>query len=400
MTRRYGVSLLATVIAGLLPLAAAGQPAEGSGPRTPWGDPDLQGVWTSATYTPLERPETLGARAFLTEEEAAQLAALVAEDGVDPLRARGVLAAETDEERQAVTRQTQENIHYDNAVWLTEEQRKTFSTRRTSLIVDPPDGRIPPRVPEAVEREAKRRQASRHLVYNIDQPSYEGYHTRTLQERCLVWRHEGPPMVPPSYNDMLQIFQTPDHVVVMQEMSNNPPRIIPLDQPHLPSRIRQWPGDSRGRWEGDTLVVDTVNFNEKTHYEGSTEALRVVERFTRVDRRDDPLRVHGAGRPDLGAAVERGVPADEARGAPLRVRLPRGEPRHPAHPRGGEERRAADRGGAGRATRALTGRTGPWTARCPSRGDPSSASWARAATRTRNGRGASARGLPAPAITC
>ena len=90
-------------------------------------------------------------------------------------------------------------------------------------------------------------------------------------------------MVPPSYNDMLQIFQTPDHVVVMQEMSNNPPRIIPLDQPHLPSRIRQWPGDSRGRWEGDTLVVDTVNFNEKTHYEGSTEALRVVERFTRVD---------------------------------------------------------------------------------------------------------------------
>ena len=283
MTRRYGVSLLATVIAGLLPLAAAGQPAEGSGPRTPWGDPDLQGVWTSATYTPLERPETLGARAFLTEEEAAQLAALVAEDGVDPLRARGVLAAETDEERQAVTRQTQENIHYDNAVWLTEEQRKTFSTRRTSLIVDPPDGRIPPRVPEAVEREAKRRQASRHLVYNIDEPSYEGYHTRTLQERCLVWRHEGPPMVPPSYNDMLQIFQTPDHVVVMQEMSNNPPRIIPLDQPHLPSRIRQWPGDSRGRWKGDTLVVDTVNFNEKTHYEGSTEALRVVERFTRVD---------------------------------------------------------------------------------------------------------------------
>ena len=283
MSRRYGLSLPAAVVAGVLPLAAAGQPAEAPDPRTPWGDPDLQGIWTSATYTPLERPETVADRAFLTEEEAAELAALVAEDGVDPLRARNILAAGTDEERRAVTRQTQENIHYDNAIWLTEERRKTFSSRRTSLIVDPPNGRIPPRVPEAVEREAKRREASRHLVYNLDEPSYEGYHTRTLQERCLVWRHEGPPMVPPSYNDMLQIFQTPDHVVVMQEMSNNPPRIIPLGAPHLPSRIRQWPGDSRGRWEGDTLVVDTVNFNEKTHYEGSTEALHVVERFTRVD---------------------------------------------------------------------------------------------------------------------
>ena len=283
MSRRHGTSLLAAVIAGVLPLTAAGQSAESPGPRTPWGDPDLQGIWTSATYTPLERPETVADREFLSEEEAAELAALVAEDGVDPLRARGVLAAGTEEERRAVIRQTQENIHYDNAIWLTEEQRKTFSSRRTSLIVDPPNGRIPPRVPEAVAREAARREDSRFLVYNIDEPSYEGYHTRTLQERCLVWRHEGPPMVPPSYNDMLQIFQTPDHVVVMQEMSNNPPRIIPLDQPHLPSRIRQWPGDSRGRWEGGTLVVDTVNFNEKTHYEGSTEALRVVERFTRVD---------------------------------------------------------------------------------------------------------------------
>ena len=289
MSRRYGLSLLATVIAGVLPLAASSQPAEGPGPRTPWGDPDLQGIWTSATYTPLERPETVADRAFLTEEEAAELAALVAEDGVDPLRARGILAAATEEERLAVTRQTQENIHYDNAVWLTEEQRKTFSSRRTSLIVDPPNGRIPPRTPEAVDRETKRREASRHLVYNIDEPSYEGYHTRTLQERCLVWRHEGPPMVPPSYNDMLQIFQTPDHVVVMQEMSNNPPRIIPLDgRPHAPSRIRQWPGDSRGRWEEGTLVVDTVNFNDRTHYEGSTEALRVVERFTRVD--DETIR--------------------------------------------------------------------------------------------------------------
>ena len=91
-------------------------------------------------------------------------------------------------------------------------------------------------------------------------------------------------MVPPSYNDMLQIFQTPGYVAILQEMSNNDVRIIPLDdRPHLPSSIRQWPGDSRGHWEGSTLVVDTVNYNGKTHYEGSSETLRVVERFTRVD---------------------------------------------------------------------------------------------------------------------
>ena len=209
---------------------------------------------------------------------------MVTAAGVDPLRARGVLAAETDAERRELTRQTHENIHYDNAVWLTEEQPKGLSSRRTSLIVDPPDGRVPPLTPDAQQRENERKQASRHLLYNVSPQSFDSYETRTLQERCLVWRHEGPPMLPPSYNDMLQIFQTPEYVAILQEMSNNDVRIIPLDgRPHLPPSIRQWPGDSRGRWEGDTLVVDTMNFNEKTHYQGSTEALHVVERFTRAD---------------------------------------------------------------------------------------------------------------------
>ena len=285
MSKRCGPLAVAAVTAMVLaPVAALGQSTDRSTARTPWGDPDLQGIWTSATYTPLERPETFVGREFLTDEEAAELTELVTADGVDPLRARGVLAAEAGGERGELTRQTRENIHYDNAIWLTEAQPKGLSSRRTSLVVDPPSGRIPPLTPQARQRGDERKKANRYLVYNVSPQSFDRYETRTLQERCLVWRHEGPPMLPPSYNDMLQVFQTPDYVALLQEMSNNDVRIIPLDgRPHLPSSIRQWPGDSRGRWEGDTLVVDTVNFNEKTHYEGSSEALHVVERFTRVD---------------------------------------------------------------------------------------------------------------------
>ena len=285
MSQRRGLLAVAAVTAMMLaPVGTLGQSTDQSTARTPWGDPDLQGIWTSATHTPLERPANLAGREFLTEKETAELTELLTADGVDPLRGRGALASKTDAERRERTRQPKEDIHYDNAIWLTEEQPKGLSSRRTSLIVDPPDGRIPPLTPEAQQREDKRKQASRYLVFNVSQQSFDSYETRTLQERCLVWRHEGPPMTPPAYNDMLQIFQTPEHVAILQEMSNNDVRIVPLDgRPHLPSSIRQWPGDSRGRWEGDTLVVDTINFNEKTHYQGSSEALHVVERFTRVD---------------------------------------------------------------------------------------------------------------------
>ena len=285
MSQRRGLLAVAAVTAMMLaPVATLGQSTDQSTARTPWGDPDLQGIWTSATHTPLERPANLAGREFLTEEETAELTELLTADGVDPLRGRGALASKTDAERRERTQQPKEDIHYDNAIWLTEEQPKGLSSRRTSLIVDPPDGRIPPLMPEAQQREDKRKQASRYLVFNVSQQSFDSYETRTLQERCLVWRHEGPPMTPPAYNDMLQIFQTPEHVAILQEMSNNDVRIIPLDgRPHLPSSIRQWPGDSRGHWEGDTLVIDTINFNEKTHYQGSSEALHVVERFTRVD---------------------------------------------------------------------------------------------------------------------
>ena len=280
----FGVATLAVVAASLAVAPAFAQSGDEPSRRTPWGHPDLQGYWTSSTYTPLERPEHLGDQAFLSEEELAELNELLTADGVDPLSARSVLAAETEEERVEITRQTQENIHYDNSIWLREPDPRKLTTHRTSLITDPPTGRIPPLTPSAQEREAIRRAESRWLVYNNPVQSFDSHETRTLQERCLVWRHEGPPMLPASYNDLMQVFQTEDYVVVAQEMRANPPRIIPLDgRPHAPDAIREWAGDSRGRWEGDTLVVETVRFNDKVHFNGSSLGLHVEERFTRID---------------------------------------------------------------------------------------------------------------------
>ncbi len=280
----FGLATAAVAAASLAAPPAFAQSGDEPSPRTPWGHPDLQGYWTSSTYTPLERPESLGDQAFLSEAELEELNELLTAEGVDPLRARSVLAAETDEERLEVTLQTQENIHYDNSVWLREQDPRKLTTRRTSLITDPANGRIPPLIASAQEREAIRRAESRWLVYNNPVQSFDSHQTRTLQERCLVWRHEGPPMLPASYNDLMQIFQTEDYVVVAQEMRANPPRIIPLDgRPHVSDAIREWAGDSRGRWEDDTLVVETTRFNEKVHFNGSSVGLHVEERFTRLD---------------------------------------------------------------------------------------------------------------------
>ena len=287
--QRSLLAVIAVVALLLTPVVVLGQSTEQSTARTPWGHPDLQGIWTSSTYTPLERPDNLGDQQFLSEEELAGLNELLTEEGVDPLRARSVLSASNEDDRLERTRQTQENIHYDNSIWLREEQPRQLTTTRTSLIVDPPNGKIPPMIATAEEREAMRRQESRWLVYNISPQLFVSHQTRTLQERCLVWRHEGPPMLPASYNDLLQILQTEDYVVIMQEMRANNARIVPLDgRPHISSSIRQWPGDSRGRWEDDTLVVETTNFNEKVTFNGANVGLRVVDRFTRID--DETIR--------------------------------------------------------------------------------------------------------------
>ena len=288
MTRRHFSTLFAvTAIISLSPLPAVSQTQTSAvdswtAPRTPDGRPDLQGRWTMATFTPLERPDRFAGQEFLTEEEAAALMEQLTAEGVDPLRhdAFSIDDSGVREESVYQVNRGRSYVHYDNAIWLREERPKGLSSRRTSLIVDPPDGKIP-----SLTSDAQKRQGQAAAGRSSD--SYKG---RTLSERCIVWPHEGPPMLPPSYNDILQIFQTPDYVVIFQEMSNNNPRIVPMDgRPHLPHTIRLWPGDSRGHWEGDTLVVETTNFTEKARYHrnfrfrGSSEALRVVERFTRVD---------------------------------------------------------------------------------------------------------------------
>ena len=256
------------------PCVAEAQTAEGwVVPRTSDGKPDLQGFWTTQTYTPFERPERFAGREFLTEEEFAELSELLTAEGVDPLGARRAFTTENDDDRRARTQQT-DPTHYDNSTWLRTTTPKGLSSRRTSLVVDPPDGKIPPLTPDGEARAAVRAEAR----------GYNSYQNRPYQERCLVWTHEGPPMVPPPYNDLYQIFQTPGHFVLFPELSNNLVRIIPTDgRPHVSDRIRQWPGDSRGRWEGDTFVVDTTNFTDKTAYRGSGRGLHVVERFTLID---------------------------------------------------------------------------------------------------------------------
>ena len=276
------------VLVGLAPVASFGQgQAEEAAdaapawtmPRLPDGQPDLQGYWTTQTFTPLERPEYLADREFFTEEEMAALNEQLTAEGVDP-SARDAVAIEDYEARERRLYQVNRDrtyVHYDNEIWLRTAVPKGLSSRRTSLITDPPNGRIPPLTPEAEVRAAAEAEA------RSSPSAFDSHLTRPLPERCIVWRHEGPPNVPPAYNDIHQIFQTPDHVVVFTELTTNPPRIIPLDgRPHVPGAVRHYAGDSRGRWEGDTLVVETTNFNERRRFQGATEAMRVVERFTRV----------------------------------------------------------------------------------------------------------------------
>jgi hypothetical protein len=248
-----------------MPSGVVGQTAvEWMPVRTPWGDPDLQGIWNNATRTPLERPAQLADTPFLTEEEATEG------------------AREALERRDAPPRPGTVGTY--NAFW-SDSDRGTVMTR-TSLIVDPPDGRIPALTPEAQKREAARADVRR------GRGEADSALDRNRWERCLA---RGLPMTPGPYNNTYQIFQNQGYVVIFMEMVHDT-RIIPLDQrPH--GTIRSWLGDSRGRWEGDTLVVDTTSFVDQldggrylpSHpgalfaHRGSGEMLYFVERFTRVD---------------------------------------------------------------------------------------------------------------------
>jgi hypothetical protein len=263
--------IVGVIVAAVSPRAQSPKPAAGKwvAARTPDGHPDFQGVWTTHTFTPLARPARYADQEFLTDQEAAELSTLLTQDEVDPLAA-GIFGASDEERRKRVVQS--DPTHYDNALWLSTPDLKPLSSNRTSLIYDPPDGKIPPITPEARQRAAANRAVA----------GFDSYENRPLQERCVIWTHEGPPMMPPPYDDVLQIIQAPGYVLVVRELATAP-RLIPTDgRPHLAENIRQWAGDSRGRWEGDTLVVDTTNFTNKTAFQGSSAALHVVERFTRV----------------------------------------------------------------------------------------------------------------------
>ena len=235
----------------------AGGRAAYSPPRTADGRPDMQGYWTNGTYTPLERPAEFGTKEFMTREEAAAYA----KRRDDQLRA-----------------QPRDNIHYDDAIWQSERDVKGLTSLRTSLIYDPPDGRIPPMTAEG-QRRADARAAERKLRGPADSAP-----ARALSERCIVWPHEGPPMLPAGYFPNLQIVQGPNVFVVMQEIIHNARVIAYDDRRPLGHAIRQYLGEPRGRWEGDTLVVETTNFTEATQFRGSSSALKVTERFTMLDR--------------------------------------------------------------------------------------------------------------------
>ena len=256
MTLRIGLVAAAMACASL----ASAQTA--TPPRTPDGHPDLQGIWTNATITPLERSRDLGAKEFFTEEEAAAY------------RKRALVPS-------GVAERGGTEAHYEFTQFgLDRTQAQVAFSLRTSLIVGP-EGRVPPLTPEAQQRIAER-------AANLKGHEFDGPETRGIQENCIVWANEGPPMMPPGYNSYLQIVQAPGYVAILQEMIHDV-RIIPLDgRPHLPQKVRGWLGDSRGRWEGDTLVVDTTNFTDKTNFRGSRENLHVVERFTRLD--DNTIR--------------------------------------------------------------------------------------------------------------
>ena len=267
----YRVGLIVVMLALLCPGLSVAQSS--APPRTAWGDPDLGGVWDYWTFTPLQRPDDLADRATITDEEAATLAAALNAEAL----------------ARDLPPPPGETGAYSQAVW-TDRARATALTQ-TSLIVDPPDGRIPPLTPEALGREEARLAAGGQPVrIRVGGYGTAGPKERGIAERCLLGFSTGPPMLPGGYNNNVQIFQTPAAIVLLLEM-NHDVRVVPLDgRPRLPDEIRQWMGSSRGRWEGETLVVDTRNFTDRTASFsltglalGSAEGLHLVERFTRVD---------------------------------------------------------------------------------------------------------------------
>jgi len=246
MSQRFGAGAALVAFMFLLP---AGSAAQGK----------LEGIWTNATITPLERPAELEGKAFFTPDEAA------------------AYEKQWRERNNADRRETSSDADlttgYNDFWW--DRGTKVVSTLRTSIIVAPPEGRLPPLTPEAQKKAADR--AEFRALHPADGPE-----NLSLADRCIA--RPGPPMLPAGYNNNHRIVQAPGYVVIFSEMMHDA-RIIPLDsRSHLPASVHQWFGDSRGRWEGKTLVVETTNFTDKTNFRGSGENMRLTERFTRLDQ--------------------------------------------------------------------------------------------------------------------
>ena len=259
MNGRLITSTLTITLAGLL--GAAGLTMAQEPRRTVWGAPNLQGVWDFRTLTPLERPRDLGDKAFLTAEEAAEREQAAVDRNLEVW------------EREARQTEAGDNVGGYNNFWM---DNGTRVIERTSLIMDPPNGRLP----ETTEAAQERRRNSPGS-FTVEFP--ESYTDLSTYDRCILGFNAGPPITPAAYNQNVQIFQTPDHLVVLTEMVHTA-RIIPLQgEPHLDDSVGQWSGDSRGRWEGDTLVVETKNFDAIRGWRATTDNMMLVERFRRVD---------------------------------------------------------------------------------------------------------------------
>jgi hypothetical protein len=262
MAGRLTVSLVASVLVAVVGSVAisAGQSGAYTPPRTAWGDPDIQGMWSynDDVNTPFERPGELGGKVEFGDEE---LAAVLEERA-----RRNVARAPT------IGGETGAGPTHWYEFW-------NATSARTSKVIDPPDGRVPPLTPEARTREAARVEAQRGRG-----PS-DSWEDRSLGDRCIVSRGGWPHVVvnAGSYGNIIRILQSPGYVVITHEMIHET-RVIPVDgRPHISPGIRQYLGDPRGRWEGNTLVVEVTNFSDKTDFRGARETLRLIERFTRVD---------------------------------------------------------------------------------------------------------------------
>ena len=274
MKRTTVVALLTiyAVLAGVNPAVAQAAAEDEQTPRTAWGAPDLQGVWDFRTLTPLQRPEEFEGREVLTADEASAREERAQAGTVDRPPPPG-------------------NPGGYNRFWM--DDPSFAENERTSLIVDPPDGRIPALQPGVAHQKGSLGEdlpSTRPIRYRVGGSGTDGPEDRGLAERCILGFNSGPPLLPGGYNQNIQVFQTPDHVVILNEMVHDV-RVVPLDgRPHLEGDLRQWMGDPRGHWEGDTLVVESTNFSSLVpsfnpsvaSAMGTGESLRLIERFTRV----------------------------------------------------------------------------------------------------------------------